>query len=226
MIWFRGQNNARWKLVPSLARRKRDWLATEAALGKRFRQNALGLVENPPQSAWGWLLLMQHYDVPTRLLDWTEDPLAALYFASTSLRGHAVRAFPGCVWLLDPIALNKEAKVVVAKDDIPCLDVDNVLLKDFEPEELASSPTTRSPIAVLAMRQFPRLIAQSGVFTLIHRDKSPIESIRGGSYVSRILVPGSSKAKIRHELADLGVTRLALFPELASVAESVRGFVR
>jgi hypothetical protein len=226
IIWFRGQNDYRWELVPSLARRRKDWLTAEVTLGKRFRQNALGLVASPPQSDWAWLLLMQHYGVPTRLLDWTENALAALYFATTSMRGTNNRGYFGCVWCLDPIALNKEAKLMVSKDDIPCLDLDDVILKDYRPQDLSSSPTTRPPVAVLAMRQFPRLVNQSGVFTLIHRDRTPIERIQAGAFVGQILIAGSAKETIRRELADMGVTRLSLFPELGSVAEYVRSFVR
>lgn len=225
ILWFRGQNDARWRLVPSLARRRGDWLAAEAMLMKRFRQNALPLIPETSRTEWAWLLLMQHHGVPTRLLDWTEDALAGLYFATVSMRGRNTSRTDGCVWVLDPVALNGEANMPGAGNDIPTLDVDDAL-REYLPGAVASAANTRPPVAVLAMRMFPRLVAQSGVFTLIHRQRTPIQRIRGGAYVGRIVVPGSAKVRIAKELADMGVTRLSLFPELESVAELAKSFLR
>ena len=73
-VWFRGHSKASFNLLPSLARDPKA-LERESLLSKRFKQNAYPFRQTPPQSEWEWLFLMQHFGIPTRLLDWTESPL-------------------------------------------------------------------------------------------------------------------------------------------------------
>src|SRR5262245_49355448 len=80
IVWFRGHGNVAHTLLPSIARHA-NGLAREEMLLKRFKQNAFPFTHRPPQEEWDWLFLMQHFGVPTRLLDWTESPLVGLYFA-------------------------------------------------------------------------------------------------------------------------------------------------
>lgn len=227
ILWFRGQVNEAWTLTPGLARGGSKRLAAEAMLLTRFRQNALPLVPagSRVNSDWDWLLLMQHYGVPTRLLDWTENALAGLYFAVVAMDTRRGGAMDGCVWVLDPVALNAEANIAPLGDEIPTLGVGDSL-DEYLPGKVAEAVNTRPPVAVLAMRMFPRLVAQAGVFTIIHRATEPIEQIKKGAYVGRICIPRAAKPTIARELADLGITRLTLFPELESVAILARSFLR
>lgn len=223
--WFRGQTSINYQLIPGLARRGKEWISDEALLASRFRQNASALVPVAVRSEWDWLLLMQHYGVPTRLLDWTENPLASLYFAVVSMRERDTSRTNGCVLVLDPRALNSEAYANTSLNDIPTLDVDKSL-DEYLPSMVRDAANVRPPVAVLAMRMFPRLVAQSGVFTLVHRKATRLDKINGGRYVGRIIIPGTAKARIAGELAAMGVTRLSLFPELESVARFARSFLQ
>lgn len=225
LLWFRGQTESNRQLKPTLPRLRGKWLEKEALLTARFRQNARPLLPAgaPATTEWDWLLLMQHYGVPTRLLDWTENPLASLYFAVVSMRDRDTRRTDGCVFVLDPIALNKAETELGA--DIPTLGVDH-LLDDYLPSRVADSPTPLSPVAVLAERVFPRMVAQSGVFTLVHQAAAPIEEIRSHAFVGRMVIPGSAKAAIADELSNIGVTRLSLFPELSSAARLARSYLK
>ncbi len=104
---FRGQSRADWDLVPSLTRfiRDRSITAGEAyACEKRalelFRPLAvphLHELERDPMGLEDWWSVMQHYGVPTRVMDWTRDPFTAAFFAAQS---HADK--PGAVWLTRP----------------------------------------------------------------------------------------------------------------------------
>jgi FRG domain-containing protein len=214
-LWYRGQSKREWGLLPSLARVAKG-IEAEPTVIKRFKQNALPFLERPPTSEWEWLFLMQHHGAPTRLLDWSEYPLAALYFAVTE---HPDQ--DACLWCLDPVSLNEASFVRPKfKHDIPCLAVDDEL-DDYLPSA-HSGLAKKPPIAALAMRHFPRIAAQAGVFTITHFDQTPIEEVDGGEYVGRLVIPKDAKGGLAASLALLGIQRLSLFPELESVSRLAR----
>ncbi|MCJ7702361.1 MAG: FRG domain-containing protein [Anaerolineales bacterium] len=78
--WFRGESNGQRPLCPKIAEYDEK---QENYFLQSFRRKAEGLANVPPRQGHTdlWLFLAQHYGVPTRLLDWTEGLLLALYFA-------------------------------------------------------------------------------------------------------------------------------------------------
>jgi len=78
-IWFRGQSR-NWELKPKVFRTRPNQLHDE---GNLFAHCQIRLPDyhNRCRTKFDWLCLMQHYAVPSRLLDWSESLLIALYFA-------------------------------------------------------------------------------------------------------------------------------------------------
>ena len=69
----------------------------------RMKAPSFGLSQVPDRKSTDqWLFLARHLGLPTRLLDWTENALLALYFAI-----HADESDEPIVWMLDPFALNE-----------------------------------------------------------------------------------------------------------------------
>lgn len=223
-VWFRGHSRNTYQLLPSLARVEHG-MAREALLAKRFKQNAHSFRQSPPQSEWEWLFLMQHFGVPTRLLDWTESPLVALYFAVHGFAeddGH-----DGNLWALLPAKYNYDVPRLrpTVPVDIPCFGVDRVL-DDYSPDVMAlETVSSKLPAAAIAHRQNERIMAQLGVFTIMHREMTPLEEL-APQFLAKLTIPARAKPQLKADLAALRVTRLSLFPELTSVASMTKELLK
>jgi hypothetical protein len=83
MKLYRGQSEAK-PLLPRLFRPPNEASrvkAVEKTLLKNFKNDSPFLLPSKPGNDWDWLSLGQHFRLPTRLLDWSANPLTALFFA-------------------------------------------------------------------------------------------------------------------------------------------------
>lgn len=178
------------------------------------------LLSKDPAATFDWLFLMQHYGIPTRLLDWTESPLIALYFVVHNSTSSA----DGALWILKPSELNKEARINDHAEEFFIPSFDDEELQKYTIESLSGGPrrTLLSPLAGIATRNNARIQAQLGVFTIHHLDKTPIDRIGNGRHTFKYKIPQSSVATLKKELALLGYTKFTVFPELASIGDNIR----
>lgn len=218
-IWYRGQALAEWKLLPQYVRLTEK--QSESTLLKRFKQSAAMLVANTaPNTSFDWLFLMQHYGVPTRLLDWSESPLVALYFAVENTEKHDS---DGALWTLLPTELNKNAGIHDKDEEYYIPSFEDEELIGYSVESLKSNGRLQlEPIATIATRNNARIQAQQGVFTVHHNKPTPIEDIGAVEHTKKMIIPAAAKPVIKKQLAQLGYTKFQLFPELASIGDIIK----
>jgi hypothetical protein len=179
----------------------------EYNLINRFRRHAHSFLKREP-TRWETITLAQHYGLPTRLLDWTYNPLAALYFAAESNANE-----DGAVFAFRPV--NKLSDYIGVYPD-------NLLIKKHVPEPLKVEGIK----IIFPMMSSDRLVAQCGGFT-IQVPWKPLEAQAGESFRRGTLdivemfkwrVPKASKVEILGQLNRLGVHHRALFPDLGGAA--------
>lgn len=240
-LWFRGQTTAEWSLTPSYHRIKNPYKGMELDYFEQFRQIASSTPKTFQLDKWGWLTLAQHHMLPTRLLDWTTQPLIALYFACQhpSDPEFDKKDTNGAFYILLPTLLNKKARILHLDEQSdtngipqrtitpigttgkpPLLDAADTNLDIYHPAT-AVLGAQLPPIAVRAPFLFERIIFQSGSFTIhpypnLHND--PLRSC-----VTKALIPDSAKKAILKELATLGISEFTIYRDLDRAAMHIKG---
>ncbi len=213
--WFRGVAKLSYSLEPSLLRYRGqgiDLLSLSRNMSNEFRSwgARFGLPTDPLELH----TVMQHHGVPTRLLDWTENAFAGLFFAVREHR-HLNDPEDAIVWILDPLRLSE--------------------IRGF-PRTIAFSNGQLLDVANLPLPTFPvhhtaRVTAQRGTFTV--HPFSPQHSLmkvalaevaRGNaSPLMGIRIRGSKRGFIREGLLSaFGHGEFTFFPDMDGLARELR----
>jgi FRG domain len=221
-FWFRGHADSQHRLVPS-SLRDSTHQKNEAAMIVRFMQDAQSFLVDAPTDQWEWLFLAQHHGVPTRLLDWSENALVALYFAcERTQRSDDLPPPDGDVWLLLPTRLNEITNIwnSLHPEDLPMFGISSGL-EPYHPFARNAPQQRLLPAAALATRRFRRITAQWGTFTITDQ-AVPLDSHEhASSFLRRIAVPVVAKDDIRTELSYLGIEERIVYPDLHRLGAKV-----
>lgn len=112
---FRGLESSCYDLAPTIEREARpsrtDWPAVEQFVIREFKSRSRMHAAGTPKDEFSWLAQMQHYGVPTRLLDFTYSPFVALHFATRALSTACARTTVR-IWAINAHKINKRFQSV------------------------------------------------------------------------------------------------------------------
>jgi len=234
-LWFRGCGKSKHRLVPSLYRHptvstQPELEALERQLMVRFRQRSIPYHARNLSDDWEALFFMQHYGVPTRLLDWTENPLIALHFAlmlapRSSRRKGIHYGGAAAVWVLDPVVWNKAALKHVSYSGAPLVPGDEEL-KGYSPRT-TGTPMHSHPVALYGAHNSSRIVAQQGVFTIFGANKGAMEKlVKNGAFPPKaltcIVIDANRISRMRKSLLNQGITESVVFPDLEGLARETK----
>jgi hypothetical protein len=224
---YRGQADASWGLVPKIYRPEFA-NADERELRHEFQSAGLQLLgTSTPKDRWDWYFLMQHYGAPTRLLDWTTNPLVALFFA---LEHHLEKQLTcdAAVWILDPWWLNKGQLRGVDGPLLPEWEEAGLFLPDLEEAFTGKGLRRALPVAIEPPHVDRRLSSQGARFIVFGKTKdltktSLARGVRAKKKLREVrlcqlTIPAKAVGRLLKATDQLGFNRAVLFPDLGGLA--------
>ena len=233
--WYRGHSMVYGELTPKIFRVscthdihrafKPDF---ELQTVESFKRYAPSILRTLPENNdnLSWLFIMQHHGFPTRLLDWSESILVALFFS--------VIANPtedGEIWTILPWALNEKhgnwglpildkSKVLKYLANEPFYKISGKLIEELELKEKPNKPMALLPHIVL-----PRISNQLSAFT-IHPEPNKGNTIpdlvKDEKHLVRYIIPSNLKSDFEKKLSYLGITHRTLFPDMEGLLNSFK----
>lgn len=222
-VWLRGlQDKEKHKLLPSIGR-EYEFAGqsfsfnekSEEQLLQRFRRYAYKYISRPLRR-WEAIVLARHHGLPVRLMDWTLNPLAALYFACEFAGGGTPP--DGKIWMLIP------------------KDGESSRINVFSPPT-GEDGEEKGPVHTRGIRLIDpmviseRIYAQSACFTIQDDPWKPLDSFGGTEFCDQrpldilrlegFTVPADKKPVMLKYLNSIGINRRTLFPDLDGLTQGL-----
>jgi hypothetical protein len=211
---FRGHaDGINWKLEPSITRIPDDrefipisqdisYRQLETDMFLRFKRLAYPYLKSIPKTTIDWLVLGQHYGLPTRLLDWTENPLVALFFSLIEIRD-----CESAVWIILP---NKWYTI-----DIDVESIDDIYL--FLPQAIDNRIISQK--GCFTIHPLPETLDR-----FIPIEEEILQKNISIQEVIKVIIPNDIKLK-KHlflQLVKMGFDFNFIFPDLIGLTKQIK----
>jgi len=231
-FWYRGQPKSTFRLVPSIGRThstgsmQAEFNAhQERELLHRFRRRAYPYVGRI-MTDWEALFLARHHRLPTRILDWTANPLVALYFACCEEPDS-----PGDLWAFNKFGTTEhDLDVLALANDSTAEGPLTYYPATFDDTPIKGVSTDEAVKILHPFYNSPRMVSQDGAFTLHSNPWRSIDAYANIVFQPERLdieqlyrwpIPADAKLPLHRELNSLNISRRMMFPDLDGVALSL-----
>jgi len=225
-LWYRGVSHVGYELIPKVYRDRlwerhenfEWWLVTDFThRARRF------IPDSHSYSDWEWYFTMQHYGMPTRLLDWTRGSLIALYFAVREpSRGHIP-----CVYVLNPYwideVVNDVEEGLIYSTDIDTISDEHCRVLSAYLDSRKQAPAF--PLCVEPPALNDRIHAQKSVFTVHGKYLNAFRILakrEKNAQIAKLRFATGAAEHIKQELGEMGITEGTLFPGLEGLVKDLR----
>lgn len=242
-LWYRGHNSNTWQLKPNLYRGAKmltgssDEIVTLEYDFVNFKKEFYKLKKEIIKESlfdisklndFHIMFIAQHYGLLTPILDWTTDPLVALFFAMDGYT-YKENEFP-VIYILKPGLCNANSYLVRSdKTNITeplCIDGMNKYF-DRWVDDLNNSPANYIPIAIFSEIDFShRICRQSGKFTL-HGALGPLNfswndiAIGDEKLVDAIKINPEAVKEIEEYLAVLNINKKSIYRDVSTKLDNI-----
>ncbi|WP_299322698.1 FRG domain-containing protein [uncultured Maribacter sp.] len=217
-VWFRGLTKKTYELEPSIYRSPYNPDLETNFLGS-FMSKTPPFLDKMPKNDWEWLFIMQHYAVPTRLMDWTELPLVALAFALKNIP-EKVPTEDALIYCLNPVKLNENVGGIMYDKNNSIPFINDKLNGVFGVGQTVSN---NLPIAVIGPLNNHRIIAQKGAFTLFPHslNKAFSKADKADDFLITLTLKKDKLEDLKKCIENAGITQESLFPGLDSISKEI-----